>query len=499
MIQTLQKFSESRLAKIFLGLVALSFISVGADWFRTTDSNTFVAEVGTTKISGFDLNREVQEQANRIISQSSHSVTPEDLLKAGLPQEVLDQLVRDTLMTLEVNRLGLTVTDEAVRKRTHSLKMFQDATGTFIHARFVQVLRDNKISEEWFLDRIRKEMTQEQLSQAVTFGVRLPSEMVGPLFDLQFQHREARMLTLNPKDMTRTPSPSPKELEAFYQKHASSFTTPELRTFTTLVLDPVMIAKKNTMTEEESSEMLHKLTQELDDKIAGGATFEEVAAQTQGIALLKIDSVTANGLAYGEKLASQLPKDTDFAQELLQSVFALESTIDTPFVQAKNGTYYAIRLDKIAPQTLAPFKEKEAFALKVWQESEQFKAAQTKGQALAKSFNEAKKAIKGLVSLPALSLSKASPEVPDTVTDLVFSLRPDQAGVCLLPEGVAVVVLTKITHPDAKTKQEKLETFRENLLSQYKTDVLTAYINGLRIRYPVKVHQDRVQAMYKNP
>ena len=527
MIQTLQRFSHSRGAKIFLGIVALSFVSFfgGGSFFQKKHKNAVVAEIGSVAISSHELSAKVQEQAKIIMSQATQPISQEDLLRAGLPRQVLEQLVQITLLNLEATRLGLTVTDEDLRKRIHSLKAFQDAAGSFDHARFTQILRANGFSEDTFLENVREEIIRGQLSDAVMAGVHLPSEMVAPLFDLQYQHRQASLLLISPKDMSPPSPPNTKTLEAFYKKHAQAFTTPELRTFTALVLDPTLIAKTISVTEEEvktayangahsepletvrasiiadlqkegAVEQLYKTTQELDDKIAGGATFEELAKQTKGVTLTTLDFVSSAGLSRGETPSSQLPKDGDFSQELLQSAFTLAAGVDSPFIQAKNGSYYAVRVDKVVPRVLQPFAKKQAFALKVWQEAEQFKAAQAKAQELARAFNQGTQKLQGLTPLPSLSLSEPSPSIPNAIKDLAFTLHLNQAGVALLPEGVAIVCLTNITPPDAENREKSLASFRDILLTQYKTDTLMAYVNALRVRYPVKINTDALQALY---
>jgi hypothetical protein len=98
--------------------------------------------------------------------------------------------------------------------------------------------------------------------------------------------------------------------------------------------------------------------------------------------------------------------------------------------------------------------------------------------------------------LPNLSLAEPSPTVANEVKQQVFSLRPQQAGAALTPEGIAVVVLNTIIPPDEKVKEEKMTTFKEALLQQYQSDLLMAYLNSLRIRYPVKVNGNGIKALF---
>src|SRR5438105_3607771 len=117
MIQAFQKFSQSRVAKIFLAIVALSFMAFfgGGSWFRPHDPYAVIAEVGNLSIGRYEVAEKVQQQAQRFMAQSGGSMTREELLKAGLPQMVLNQLIQENLLSLEIEKLGLIVNDETLR------------------------------------------------------------------------------------------------------------------------------------------------------------------------------------------------------------------------------------------------------------------------------------------------------------------------------------------------------------------------------------------------
>ncbi len=524
MIQLFQRFSQSRAAKIFLGLVALSFMVFGGNsLLQRGGSHAVVAEVGSLSISRAELAKKVHDQVQAMMAQSPTSVTPDELIRSGLPQQVLDLMIHTSLLNLEATRLGLVVSDEALRERVHTLKAFQEADGTFSHARFSQILKANGFSEDGFLQDVREEMLREQLINAVIVGVKLPSDLLEALFDIQYQRRGASMRLVVPQDMPVPAAPSTKVLEAFYTKHKKAFTTPELRTLTVLVLDPAAIAATiavaaedikaiyetnghkepfeqvkasiaDALKKERANEALYKITQDLDDRLAGGATFAELATAVKEVNLLKLELVDNKGQVQGEIRASSLPKESQFAQELLQSAFELAQDADTPFIQAKNGVYYAVKVDKVIPPTLQPFAKRQAFVLKTWQEAEQFKIAHTKVQEELKKFQQGSGTLQGLKPLPAVSLDKPSPTVSDAVKDLIFSLQPGQAGMAILPEGIAMVRLNTVTSPGEKVRQEKMAVFQSVLLDQYKTDVLTAYTNALRIRYPLKINSEALQS-----
>src|SRR3990167_8801002 len=102
MIQAFQKFSQSRIAKVFLAVVALSFMAFfgGGSWFRPHDPNAVVAEIGGLSISRYEFGERVQQESQSLMAHSGQSMTQEELLREGVPQRVLSQLTQEILLNL---------------------------------------------------------------------------------------------------------------------------------------------------------------------------------------------------------------------------------------------------------------------------------------------------------------------------------------------------------------------------------------------------------------
>lgn len=531
MIQSLQKFSQSRIAKVFLAIVALSFLAFfgGGNWFRPHDPNAVVATVGNLQISRMEFSEKLQQYVQRVTAQSGKSVTPEELFKTEIPQMILWGLIQDLLLNLEAKHLGLTISDEALRDQIHGMKAFQNEKGEFDREHFTQILRANGLSEDTFIAEIRQELVREQLSNAIMAGAYVPDEMVAPLFDAQYQYRQASLLEIPSKSMAPPSAPSKAVLEAFYKEHQKAFKTPELRTLTFLVIDPALMSKEMTATDEElkaayeaklesfgnksfeeakplvlaevrkekSIEKIHQITQELDDKIAGGATFEELSPNVKGAQLIKLTEVDQRGQDRMGVLASQLAAHKGLALELLKAGFELEEGTDSPFTQASDGSYFTARVDKVIPTAFQPFEEIQSRIEKIWSENEQFKAAYDKAKQYVTNFNKGGRSASLMRLLPNLSLSEPSPTISDDIKSLVFSLHVGQAGLTPTPDGFAVVVVNKVIPPSPQVREKNIDKFREILLKHYQNDILTAYVEALRLRYKVNTYPAAVKSLYK--
>ncbi len=530
MIQSLQKFSQSRVAKVFLALVALSFVAFfgGSNWFQSQDRHAVIAEIGNVAVGRYELFEKTQRHVQQMMAESGQSMTKEEILQSGLPQMVLNRLIQDNLLNLEAQNLGLTVSDEQVKNQIHSMKVFQDDKGFFNKTLFANVIHSVGLSEDAFVKEIRQELIRAQLMDAIQVGVVLPESMVKPLFEAQYQHRQASLVVVSPKEIAPPALPSDATLEEFYNQHKNAFKTPELRALTVFVINPTALGKAGTISEEDikalyenkpevygkkslaeakplivaelqkerGSEKAFELSQSLDDKVAGGATLEELATQEQDVALIKLVDVNAQGYDRLNEISPNLPEDKEFAQEILATGFSLEEGTDSPFTQAKSGHYFLIRTDKITPATLQPFAQIRDVVLKAWTEFEQMKVAHEKAKTYVESFNKGDRKVSMMKLLPSVSLSTPSPDVPDAIKELVFSLRLNQAGMVKTPEGFAVVVLNNIIPPTTKVWEEKMEAFKLKLLQSYKDDFTTAYTIALRVRYHVKINENAFQALF---
>ncbi|MBL8677442.1 MAG: peptidyl-prolyl cis-trans isomerase, partial [Alphaproteobacteria bacterium] len=297
------------------------------------------------------------------------------------------------------------------------------------------------------------------------------------------------VLLIDPHQLGLNSQVTEGDIQALYEAKKESFGNKSLSE-----VKPALITE---LQKDKANEAAFKLTQELDDRIAGGTTLEELTPTVPGGKLLKLNNISRSGLEKGDISSLHLPKDQELTQEILQAGFALDEASDTPFTQAKSGDYYMVRVDKVSPPAFPTFAEIRDRVLNLWIKYEQYKAAQNKAEDYVQTFNRGdRKAAPMMTPLPLLSLSEASPEVADEVKNVVFSLKLQGTGLAQTKEGFVVITLNQVILPSEKTKQENLVGFKEKLLEQYKNDLFLGYVNALRVRYPVKINSAAIKALF---
>lgn len=230
-------------AKIFVfvlfGLLILSFAVWGiGDMLRQSGEAPAVAEVGDQRIEEQTFRRELSETMTLLSRRIGDQVDLEMAQALGLPQQVLQRLVTDTLITAEAETRGLLVTDQQVVAAIQANPAFADATGRFDRGRFEQTLFQARVSEAAYVEDLRDQLLQQQLSSALGAAIEPPELLVEALYRRQGELRRADWVELAVAAQPEVPLPADSELEDYYEANSQAFMAPAYRSLTYLWLQP---------------------------------------------------------------------------------------------------------------------------------------------------------------------------------------------------------------------------------------------------------------------
>ena len=137
------------IALIILLVFAFSIWGVG-DIFRGYNAN-ILAKIGNRELDSqnylFKFNREV----NRISNQLERLVTTEEAVNSGLHYQILDRSLVELSSSAASDEMGLIASDSAIRKRILKTNAFKNAFNQFDRINFEQILRQNGLTENSFL------------------------------------------------------------------------------------------------------------------------------------------------------------------------------------------------------------------------------------------------------------------------------------------------------------------------------------------------------------
>lgn len=305
MLDALRRGATGWVAKIFLGLLILSFAVWGVADVFTGYNEGALARVGKKEITSDEFQRALQLEIDLLARQLGRRPTLEQARAFGIDQRVLSRLIGSAAVDAHAQQLRLSITDEAVAEAIRNDPSFQNPDGTFNRMALENVARQLGLSEYGFLALRRSEEIRQQLTDAITAGVRAPDALAEALHKYRNEARTVEHFTIDPSVAISLPEPDPAKLKEVYEANKERFMTPEYRKLAIINLNVDEVKKRVPITEEELAAAYEhdKARYEVPERrrvlqlafenreeaeqaaaaIAQGKSFEEVA-QERGIA-----------------------------------------------------------------------------------------------------------------------------------------------------------------------------------------------------------------------
>ncbi|SFM73381.1 peptidyl-prolyl cis-trans isomerase D [Thioclava dalianensis] len=232
---------------------------------------------------------------------------------------------------------------------------------------------------------------------------------------------------------------------------------------------------------------ISKQSESLQDKLAGGATLEDLAKETD-MELGQIDFTadSSDGIAgYDEfRKAAQDVTTDDFPQ--------LENLPD--------GGVFALRLDKIEPPAPIPFEQVRAKVLAAWHQSEAVKAEEARAKEVVAAVEGGKSlGSTGLLTttVPSISRGGHSDELSPPVIAKVFATAPGKAAQVTADGKVYVIVTDKVIDAKADDPDVKLISgqISQQLSQSLANDVLNFYATAVEDEAGLSIDSQAVTAV----
>ncbi len=237
----------------------------------------------------------------------------------------------------------------------------------------------------------------------------------------------------------------------------------------------------------------------LEDAVSNGAKLEDAAAKI-GMPVVKVAS-DAQGRGTDGKPVAVL----DGATDPLSAAFDTAEGSTTQLVEGREGAWYMIRIDGIAPSALKPLAEVRDQVVEIWQNRKRDEAAKARADGILKSVQGGKTLAAAAAAFglkvtpvpPVLRSAGFDPRaaVPPEINARLFSLKLNEAGVAPSRGGVNVVRLTQVVAAEPAKDAAGVDRLREQVQSQVGGDIVGEYIDALRRRYGVTIDKDVVDKL----
>ena len=476
MLNALRKNAGSWVVKVLLLLLVVSFAIWGiGDIFYGGSQNPTVATVGDAEIPASEL----ADTFNRAVANLQRQLGPEfdreRAIQLGVMQQALQDLIRQRLISLRANEMGLAVPDDALRTLVTEDPVFQTG-GQFDRSRFEQLLRASGLSEDAYLASLRQQVVRAALTGSLTGPVKAPPALVEAIYRYRNEQRRGHYVPVPIESITDVPAPSQEQLAQFHEAHQAQFTAPEYRALTFVTLEPEDLIDEIEVSEEDVAAAYQSRIEEFRtperrtveqllaseqatieraaERLAGGATFEQVASEIEGVSVDQLGVVSRG----------DLPADFE------EAIFALpEGEVSDP-VNSAFG-WHVFRVTEIQPEQTVPLAEaREQLARELALEEARERlpdfAAQLDDELAAGTDLKEAARVLGLdaVSVPAVDATGKNPEgdpveaLPPWPEFRRVALETPAGETSLLEEtdagGYFVVQVEQVTEPRLKPVEE---------------------------------------------
>lgn len=349
MLQRIRDRSTSWGAKIIIGAVIATMALFGVDslvGLLSSDGD----DVAT--VNGQSITRQqVEVQVQRAIR--SGQVPPEQ--ERQLRGQVIDQLIRTSLLDQYAEEGGLHLSESQLDKLIVSLPEFQDQDGNFSRELFKNRLASAGYTPLAFRAQLRNDMQRQQLQQGLSASEFMLDDEQQRLAALQNQTRRYRYQQLNASDLEETPQVSEADLEAYYQNHRDDYQRPEQVKLAYLVLDRRELADQVEVDDAQLRSLYAERASNAERRVSHiMLTFGDQRSREEAVA--RLDKVKER-LAAGESFASlakEVSDDTStsdsggdlgvisrgfFGEAFENAVYSLDQGQVSDIVETDNGLH----------------------------------------------------------------------------------------------------------------------------------------------------------------
>jgi peptidyl-prolyl cis-trans isomerase D len=513
MIRFLQK--DSRFTKIiFVGIISFVAITMVLYLVPGLNDPTASADTYATIARGGPLGRflpavdeistsDVQRMAAMMLQRQGY---PDTLLPLMMPR-IAQGMIQQRIELLEAKRLGLSATDDDVRRFLHT-GMWGQALfpgGNYIgdaqYAEFVS--QQFNLTRDKFENEVKKEIEGNRLRALITGGVTISDQEVRDSYRQQATKIKFDYAVFSSDDLRKEINPTDADLEAFFKQNAARYATavPEARKIQYIAFTDANLPQGTpqvTDAEIQQYYTQHQKDYQVDDqvkvrhiliKVDGNDPKADAAAKAKAQGIL--DQLHKGGdFADLAKKNSDDPGSKDQGGELGflkrgatvpefdQAAFSLQPGQLSGLVRSKYG-YHIIQVEEKQTAHTRPLDEVKASILATLTRQKEGQQEQAFAQQLAAEAQKSGLAATAaahrlqLVTTDFLSQAAVIPGLPDgsKLLTQAFSAKKDAAPqISTTGEGYAVFQVTDIQAAHAPAfadyKSRILDDYREQQLPQ---------------------------------
>ena len=175
MLGKLRNFSKSKLAGVLVVIIIIPFVFWGMGSVFSGGNKNNLAIINGENISSQDF-------IDYVNNSNIDIKTLKDNIENNVLEELLSQLISHKLLSLETERISLSLSDKGLFEHIVKDVKFSDESGVFSRLKYEKFLLENNINAVNFEKRLKENITQRNLFQYISGGIISPNFLVKNLF-----------------------------------------------------------------------------------------------------------------------------------------------------------------------------------------------------------------------------------------------------------------------------------------------------------------------------
>lgn len=232
MLKAMRKNLKSLAPTLWFVIIAF-IISIFAVWGGAgrlgegQRANT-LATVGKAKISG-DIYFQSLRQRLETMKREFADLDSNFIQQLNIPQQVLEQIIQQTILLQLANDMGIRASDEELREKIKSYPVFQQ-DGKFIgFGEYKKILEWNRLSISDFEQNLKKEIMLEKVIQVITSGISVAPEELWENYKKNNETAKLEYVILETDKVEFNEELQPSELMEMYEKNKDKYNIQEKR------------------------------------------------------------------------------------------------------------------------------------------------------------------------------------------------------------------------------------------------------------------------------
>lgn len=287
---------------------------------------------------------------------SNQRLTPELAERLGLSQQVVNELVTETVVIQGAATEGVRVSDDELRSTIQQIREFHE-NGRFSRDEYLKVLRRLRFDPGEFENEIRRQLVRRKMETLIKQGVKVSDEEIRQAYREQHERVRAAWAYADVKPVMAAVQVAEEDLEPYVKAHPARFSQPERRKLQYVIVNPRNLAVTVSDAEAEAYYQEHAAEFEEPKRLRVAHVLVRVppvgGSDAENAAKAKVEDVIkrAKGGEDFAKLAREVSEDKASAVQGGDLGFVGPGELVAPFEQAA----FALDQGEISAPVRTPF------------------------------------------------------------------------------------------------------------------------------------------------